>query len=72
MKENRYRLDMGKMFLTVSVEGLWHGLSREAVDAHSWKFKARLDGARSNLGLWKVFLSIAGVRNKASLKSLST
>jgi len=39
----------------------WHRLPREAVDAPSLAvFKARLDGALSNLVWWKVSLPMAG------------
>jgi len=39
----------------------WHRLPREAVDASSLKvFKARLDGALSNLIWWKMSLLMAG------------
>jgi len=39
----------------------WHRFPREAVDASSLEvFKARLDGALSNLVWWKVSLLMAG------------
>jgi len=39
----------------------WHRLPREAVDAPSLAvFKARLDGALSNLIWWKMSLLMAG------------
>jgi len=39
----------------------WNRLSTEIVDAPSLEvFKARLDGALSNLILWKMFLPVAG------------
>jgi len=39
----------------------WHRLPREAADAPSLTvFKARLDGALSNLVWWKMSLLIAG------------
>jgi len=39
----------------------WHRLPREAVAAPSLAaFKARLDGAWSNLGWWKIPLFMAG------------
>ena len=39
----------------------WHRLHREAVDAPSQEvFKARVDGALSNLVWWEVTLSMAG------------
>jgi len=48
-------------FFTVRVVRHWDSLPREAVDAPSLEvFKARLDGALSNLVWWKVFLPVAG------------
>ena len=39
----------------------WHRLPREAVDTQSLEvFKARLDGALSNLVWWEVTLPMAG------------
>ena len=50
LKEGRFRLDIRKKFFTVRVVRHWHRLPREAVDAPSLEvFKARLDGALSNL-----------------------
>ncbi|KFQ13615.1 hypothetical protein N330_13942, partial [Leptosomus discolor] len=50
MKEGRFRLDIRKKFFTVRVVRHWHKLPREAVAAPSLAaFKARLDGALSNL-----------------------
>jgi len=50
LKEGRFRLDIRKKFFTMRVVKHWHRLSREFVDAPSLKvFKARLDGALSNL-----------------------
>ncbi|KFO58246.1 hypothetical protein N302_10440, partial [Corvus brachyrhynchos] len=50
LKEGRFRLDMRKKFFTVSVVRHWNKLPREAVDSPSLEvFKARLDGALSNL-----------------------
>jgi len=50
LKEGRFRLDIRKKFFTVRVVKHWHRLPREAVDAPSLAvFKARLDGALSNL-----------------------
>ena len=49
-KEGRFRLDIRKKFFPVRVVRHWHRLPREAVDAPSLEvFKARLDGALSNL-----------------------
>ena len=42
-------------------EGHWHRLPREVVDVPSLAvFKARLDGALSNLVWWKVSLPMTG------------
>ncbi|KFQ22739.1 hypothetical protein N332_01172, partial [Mesitornis unicolor] len=50
LEEGRFRLDIRKKFFTVRVVRHWHRLPREAVDAPSLEvFKARLDGALSNL-----------------------
>ena len=50
LKEGRFRLDIRKKFFTVRVVRHWNRLPREAVDAPSLAvFKARLDGALSNL-----------------------
>ncbi|KAK4816050.1 hypothetical protein QYF61_011058 [Mycteria americana] len=49
-KEGRFRLAIWKKFFTVRVVRHWNRLPREAVDAPSLEvFKARLDGALSNL-----------------------
>ena len=50
LKEGRFRLDVrGKLF-TKRLVRCWNGLPREGVDAPSLEvFKARLDGALSNL-----------------------
>ncbi|KFR11894.1 hypothetical protein N306_12164, partial [Opisthocomus hoazin] len=46
----RFRLDIRKKFFTMRVVKHWNRLPREAVDAPSLEvFKARLDGALSNL-----------------------
>ncbi|KFP66116.1 hypothetical protein N322_04765, partial [Cariama cristata] len=50
LKEGRFRLDIRKKFFTVSVVRHWHRLPRELVYAPFLEvFKARLDGALSNL-----------------------
>ncbi|KFW73136.1 hypothetical protein AS28_09494, partial [Pygoscelis adeliae] len=50
LKESRYRLDIRKKFFTIRVVRHWNRLPREVVDAPSLEvFKARLDGALSNL-----------------------
>jgi len=50
LKEGRFRLDVRKKFFTMRVVRHWNRLTREAVDAPSLEvFKARLDGALSNL-----------------------
>jgi len=61
-KEGRFRFDKRKKFFTLRVVGHWNRLPRAAVDAPSLAvFKARLDGALSNVVWWKVSLPIAGV-----------
>ena len=50
LKEGRFRLDIRKKFFTVRVVRHWNRLPREVGDAPSLAvFKARLDGALSNL-----------------------
>ncbi|KFW68818.1 hypothetical protein AS28_04290, partial [Pygoscelis adeliae] len=50
LKGDRFRLDIRKKFFTLRVVKDWHRLPREVVDAPSLEtFKARLDGALSNL-----------------------
>ncbi|KFV44918.1 hypothetical protein N341_04637, partial [Tyto alba] len=50
LKEGRFRLDIKKKFFTVKVVRHWNRLPKEAVVAPSLEvFKARLDGALSNL-----------------------
>ncbi|KFQ04583.1 hypothetical protein N330_13610, partial [Leptosomus discolor] len=50
LKEGRFRLDIRKKFFTVRVMRHWNRLPREAAAAPSLEvFKARLDGALSNL-----------------------
>jgi len=61
LKEGRFKLDIRKKFFTVRVVKHRNRLPREAVDAPSLAvFKARLDGALSNLILWKMSLLMAG------------
>ena len=49
-EEGRFRLDIRKKFFTVRVVRHWNGLPSEVVNAPSLEaFKARLDGALSNL-----------------------
>jgi len=50
LREGRLRLDIRKKFFTVRAVKHWHRLTREVVDAPSLEaFKARLDGALSNV-----------------------
>jgi len=50
LKEGRFRLGIRKKLLMMRVVRHWNRLPREAVDAPSLEvFKARLDGALSNL-----------------------
>jgi len=50
LKEGRFRLDIRKKFFMMRVVRYWNRFPREAVDASSLDmFKARLDGALSNL-----------------------
>jgi len=50
LKEGRFRLDISKIFFSMMAVRHWHRLPREAVAAPSLAvFKARLDGALSNL-----------------------
>ncbi|KFZ56611.1 hypothetical protein N338_05759, partial [Podiceps cristatus] len=50
LKEGRFRLDTQKKFFTMRVVKPWHRLSREVLEVPSLEtFKARLDGAVSNL-----------------------
>ncbi|KFP15168.1 hypothetical protein Z169_01944, partial [Egretta garzetta] len=50
LKQGRFRLDIRKKFFTVRVAKHWNRLPREVVEAPSLDtFKARLDGALSNL-----------------------
>ena len=50
LKKGRFRLGIRKKYFTVKVLRQWNRLPREAVDAPSVEvFKARLNGASSNL-----------------------
>ncbi|KFP10375.1 hypothetical protein Z169_11806, partial [Egretta garzetta] len=50
LKQGRFRLDIRRKFFTMKVVKHWNRLPREVVDAPSLEtFKARLDGALSNL-----------------------
>ncbi|KFR08272.1 hypothetical protein N306_06503, partial [Opisthocomus hoazin] len=50
LKEGRFKLDIRKKFFTMRVVKHWNRLTRAAVAAPSLAgFKARLDGALSNL-----------------------
>jgi len=50
LREGRYRLDRRKKFFTMRVVKHWNRFPREVVEATSLQtFKARLDGALSNL-----------------------
>jgi len=61
LKEGRFRLDIRKKFFAMRVVKRWPRLPIEAVAAPSLAgFKARLDGALSTLGWWKMSLLMAG------------
>ncbi|KFP15775.1 hypothetical protein Z169_16263, partial [Egretta garzetta] len=50
LNRGRFRLDIRKKFFTMRVMKHWNRLPREVVEAPSLEaFKARLDGALSNL-----------------------
>jgi len=61
LKEGRFHLDIRKKFFPMRVVRPWPRLPREAVTAPSLAvLKARLDGALSTLGWWKMSLLMAG------------
>jgi len=61
LRESRFRLDRKKKFFTMRVVKHWNRLPREVVEAPSLEtFKARLDGALSNLVWLKMSLLAAG------------
>jgi len=61
LKESRFRVDIRRKFFTMRVVRPWHRLPREAAAAPSLAvFKARLDGALSNLVWWKMSLLMSG------------
>jgi len=61
LREARFRLDIRKKFFTMRVVRHWHRLPREVVNAPSLEtFKARLDGALSNVVWVKMSLLTAG------------
>ena len=61
LKKGRFQLDIRKKFFSMRAVRDWHRLRREVVNAPSLEtFKARLDGALSNLIELKVSLLTAG------------
>jgi len=61
LDEGRIRIDIRKKFFPMRVVRPWRRLPREAVAAPSLAvLKARLDGALSTLGWWKMSLLMAG------------
>ena len=72
LKDGRFRLEMRQKFFIMRVVRSWHRLPREAVAAPSLPvFKARLDGALSNL-VEGVPTHSRGVGTRRSLRSLPT
>ena len=62
LEEGRFRLDIRKKFFTVRVLRHWNRLTSEVADAPSLEaFKARLDGALSNLLYGVVSLPVGGL-----------
>jgi len=61
LKEGRFRVGIWKKFFSVRVMRRCNRFPQEVVDDSSLEvFKARLDGALSNLVYWKVSLPMAG------------
>ena len=61
LRQERFRLDIGRNFFPQRVMTHWNRLPKEAVDAPSLEaFKARLDVALGSLVWWLVALNIAG------------
>jgi len=61
LKEGRFRSNKRRKFFTVRVVRHWNRLLRETVDVPYLEvFKARLDGALSNLVQWQMSLLMAG------------
>ena len=72
LEEGRFRRDTRKKFFTVRVVQHWNRLPSEVVDVPSLveAFKARLDGAVSNVVWREMSLPIAGVLEVGELKGL--
>ena len=61
LRQERFRLDIRRNFITQRVVTHWNRLPKEVVDAPSLEaFKARLDVALGSLVWWLVTLHIAG------------
>jgi len=60
LRKGTFKLDLSKKFFIMRVVKRWNGLPREVVETPSLEtFKARLDGALSNLVWLKMSLLIA-------------
>ncbi|NXS10282.1 GRPR protein, partial [Neodrepanis coruscans] len=71
LKDSRFMLDIRKKFFMIRVVRHWNRLPREVVDAPPLEmFKARLDGALSDLIYLKVSLHISGQVGVADLWSV--